>query len=476
MKTHLTTLWSIFLFSVLFFLSLVVNAAIPSGISYQGYLNDASGNPVNGAVNLTFRLYTTETDGAASWVETHSSVNVSEGIFAVQLGSSSAFSSGLFNSTLWLSTQVNNDSEMSPRQPLLAVPYAINSQNADKVDGLEANEIIDAAADESRTPITSLPFTITDSGSYYLTSNLDANGSSENAITIAHDFVTIDLNGFTLRGGANNGIYVQASDVTIVNGSIRNFTKAGIIDDGRIGIRLIDIRTVDNGLEGIRLSGDSNTIINSSSISNGGDGISVGEAKIIDSTANRNSGNGISAGDGSMIKNCMINSNEKSGINASASTVVNNIIRRNNSSAYQGGYAGIDVGNGSIVEGNTVVSNFDWGISTYGIGSVIRDNIISGNNIDSANDQGGLRLGENSHAKGNTLINNGQMSIYVQGVGNILEENYVTIDGVGIYFANELGGNAVRNNSYHKNYNGATLYNQDDVAGNNTIDSTELEF
>ena len=69
------------------------------------------------------------------------------------------------------------------------------------------------------------------------------------------------------------------------------------------------------------------------------------------------------------------------------------------------------------------------------------------------------------------------MSIYVGGVGNILEENYMTIDGVGIYFSDPLGHNAVRNNSYHKNVGSATLYNQEDVTeGTNIVGNNELEF
>jgi hypothetical protein len=77
---------------------------------------------------------------------------------------------------------------------------------------------------EPRTPISSAPFTISVSGSYYLTTNLTV--SSGNAITIAANGVTLDLNGFTISSTAASatgyGISLNSSlsDITIVNGHI----------------------------------------------------------------------------------------------------------------------------------------------------------------------------------------------------------------------------------------------------------------
>jgi hypothetical protein len=39
--------------------------------SYQGQLLDAGGDPVDGTVDMTFRLYHQETDGTAFWTEAH---------------------------------------------------------------------------------------------------------------------------------------------------------------------------------------------------------------------------------------------------------------------------------------------------------------------------------------------------------------------------------------------------------------------
>src|ERR1051325_5982475 len=57
---------------------------------------------------------------------------------------------------------------------------------------------------EPRTPISSLPFSITQPGSYYLSGNL----TGTTGITIAASGVTLDLNGFELVGGAGSGILV----------------------------------------------------------------------------------------------------------------------------------------------------------------------------------------------------------------------------------------------------------------------------
>src|SRR4051812_21725528 len=52
---------------------------------------------------------------------------------------------------------------------------------------------------EPRTPISSVPYTITNAGSYYLTTNLTATAGN-NGIIVSADHVTIDLNGFMLSG------------------------------------------------------------------------------------------------------------------------------------------------------------------------------------------------------------------------------------------------------------------------------------
>src|SRR5256885_9980710 len=80
---------------------------------------------------------------------------------------------------------------------------------------------------EARTPIASAPFTITNPGSYYLTTNLTV--SSGNMITIATNGVTLDLNGFSLRSTAASATGYGI----LLNSGLRNITLAnGFIQGG----------------------------------------------------------------------------------------------------------------------------------------------------------------------------------------------------------------------------------------------------
>src|SRR5437867_6235789 len=60
---------------------------------------------------------------------------------------------------------------------------------------------------EPRAHISSVPFTITNSGSFYVTTNLTGT-AGRSGIIVQSDNVTLDLNGFALIGvaGSSNGI------------------------------------------------------------------------------------------------------------------------------------------------------------------------------------------------------------------------------------------------------------------------------
>ena len=67
---------------------------------------------------------------------------------------------------------------------------------------------------EPRTPISTLPFTIAESGSYYLTKNLTGAAATDGLIVQA-DNVAVDLNGFTLAGAPNSKSGILVSVATI---------------------------------------------------------------------------------------------------------------------------------------------------------------------------------------------------------------------------------------------------------------------
>jgi hypothetical protein len=89
---------------------------------------------------------------------------------------------------------------------------------------------------EPRTPISAVPFTISEPGSYYLTTNVTATVS--NAIVIVANGVTLDLSGFTISStvanAANGGTAILLagglSDICILNGHIRG----GVTNNGGV--------------------------------------------------------------------------------------------------------------------------------------------------------------------------------------------------------------------------------------------------
>ena len=83
---------------------------------------------------------------------------------------------------------------------------------------------------EPRTPIATAPFTISASGSYYLTKNLTV--TAGDAITITADNVSLDLNGFAISSTASpaGGTAILLSggrqNIHIGNGAITGGVKS----------------------------------------------------------------------------------------------------------------------------------------------------------------------------------------------------------------------------------------------------------
>lgn len=280
---------------------------------------------------------------------------------------------------------------------------------------------------EPRSPISSLPFTITNAGSYYLTTNLTGI-SGANGITIASDNVTLDLNGFTLLGvaGSSNAIYVaNASPSYHFNITVRN----GTIDywDG----------------DGINAANNAeNSVFENLSIS-------------------RTGNIGIEAY-GSLVRNCVCDSCGNSGIVAASSEVMHCVAN------YMQAWDGIDAYNSKVLDcvceynatngiyvQNSTVSgcrtegNGTSGIyvdSGYGSGSRVTDNTSLGDNADGTPGEAGMAIYDS-----NTRV----------------ENNHITGGG----FAGILIGNSTTNNVIVKNTlsNNGTAQSDNIVASGNQI-------
>ncbi len=109
---------------------LILMAAVPKVLNYQGKLLDTSGVGVNDTLDMTFRLYTSQTGGTAIWIEDHNGTNavpVSNGLFSVELGSIIPFPPTVdFSIPYWLEIQVGTEI-LSPRERLTSAPYALQA-------------------------------------------------------------------------------------------------------------------------------------------------------------------------------------------------------------------------------------------------------------------------------------------------------------------------------------------------------------
>lgn len=97
-------------------------SSVTSSINYQGRLTDSSGNPLSGTYAMTFKIYESSSGGTALATDTHS-VSATNGLFSTTITVDPGYFDGR---ALWLGITVGNDPEMTPRQALRPVPYALS--------------------------------------------------------------------------------------------------------------------------------------------------------------------------------------------------------------------------------------------------------------------------------------------------------------------------------------------------------------
>jgi hypothetical protein len=105
-------------------------AEIPKLINYQGMLtqSDGTGPVEDGSYEMDFKIYTSESGTDSVWWESHSGVQVANGLFGVLLGSVNPLDLP-FDAEYWLETTV--DGEAMPRLRLASVGYAFHAKTAD---------------------------------------------------------------------------------------------------------------------------------------------------------------------------------------------------------------------------------------------------------------------------------------------------------------------------------------------------------
>lgn len=117
---------------------------VPSTMSYQGRLTDDAGDPVeDDQYSLVFTIY--DDVGTVLWTESQK-VNTSDGLFTALLGSNGTpLTADVFSADeRYLGIAVEPDPELTPRTPLVTVPYSfvsLNSYQTATVDGASGGTI-----------------------------------------------------------------------------------------------------------------------------------------------------------------------------------------------------------------------------------------------------------------------------------------------------------------------------------------------
>ena len=221
---------------------------------------------------------------------------------------------------------------------------------------------------EARTPISSLPYTISNSGSYFLTTSLTS--VSGDGIDITTNNVTLDLNGFTLLGaGSGAGINVlnPARNLSIRNGVLDSWGNGGVNATNGFNCQLERLRESNCGNIGLA-AGNNCSVLFCTATGNISNGIAVGNNCVVrDCTANDNTGLqafGIQVGSGCVVKDCTTTSNFGGGILVQG----NDCLIADNNCSENGGITGAYVPIGiSILGARNRIDNNNAGNNTYGI-------------------------------------------------------------------------------------------------------------
>jgi hypothetical protein len=265
------------------------------------------------------------------------------------------------------------------------------------VDGvIEINQARALAGGVTPGDTAGFPVTISVSGSYRLTGNLDAVGTDPPAggIFVNTGNVTVDLNGFTVSNVTQGVSTTVVDNVTVRNGTISNASNWGINLDGTLG-RVERMRVLSaGGTASPAIDVGDDCYVTESTVADAvHTGINVGNGCTVSRNVVRGTTTGaLGTGDGivtdsgcTIVENTVIDSSGN-GIETAGGLVSRNTVTGN-------GENGIFViGEGDFhsaaVVGNVLANNVSLGLSRGSNTSVaVGHNVIWGNNGGNANQQ-----------------------------------------------------------------------------------------
>jgi hypothetical protein len=252
---------------------------------------------------------------------------------------------------------------------------------------------------EPRAPISSLPFTITNPGAWFVTTNLTGVPNA-NGITIATSNVVLDLRGFTLTGvpGSSNGVYLAGNyAATVENGTLTAWALAGVDADNGQGCRFSQLNLAANGSDGLD-PGRVSQVLDCLATGNTGDGFGgfCSNSKFERCTGTENDGQGFSTFEGCSVVECSASLNGLDGFTCFVHCTVQGCV------AHDNGFDGIDMpysGGGGVVASCVCNNNGSAGILTAD-GFAIKDCAAGGNG------QSGISTGSGSVIESSSAGNN----------------------------------------------------------------------
>lgn len=248
-----------------------------------------------------------------------------------------------------------------------------------------------AVNDENTPGDADSVYRIAVSGSYYLTDDV-VGPSGFHGIEVAADGVTLDLNGFEVRGnaGSKDGILFSASADrgAVRDGSLQLWGGRGVVMLGT-GCVVEGIR-VEGCTTGIKIG--QGGLVSRCSVMEADEGFDSGAgSSVIDCMASDCAGNGFSVGFGAVVSRCTSYGNAGVGIQCSwQATITGCAARDNGDNGFSVGFGcllsdctsrgngedGFSIGNGSVLVDSSAYDSGDLGIDA-GTDAMIRGCVVS---------------------------------------------------------------------------------------------------
>lgn len=124
-------------------------SAVPNLVGYVGELFGPNGLPLDQGVEVDVALYESSEAIAPLWAESLGTVDVENGRFEVVLGLSNPLPSGALSlvnvDSLWLGFTIDGET-LTPRQQVLAVPFALAAADSESLQGYSAADFVHVGA------------------------------------------------------------------------------------------------------------------------------------------------------------------------------------------------------------------------------------------------------------------------------------------------------------------------------------------